>query len=115
MHLKIESACVFLIFLTGLRQFCPWTDHLFDLEAADGVQVKYVVFADTTDNSWRIRAVPVQGESFAVSLLLFLPSGRIHIYEFGVPAELVEDTAELAKDSNKLATVLSAFMTITLS
>lgn len=48
-----------------LDQFCPWTDHLFDLEREEDVpgQVKYVLFADGA--TWRVRAVPVEGESFA--------------------------------------------------
>jgi uncharacterized UPF0160 family protein len=53
-----------------LDQFCPWTDHVFDLEKLDGVDgnVKYVLFAD--GDSWRIRAVPLEGESFQNRLSL---------------------------------------------
>jgi uncharacterized UPF0160 family protein len=50
-----------------LDRFCPWKDHLFELEAegaAPSGRALYVVFQDTS-GSWRIQAVPRDPESFA--------------------------------------------------
>jgi len=55
-----------------LPSYCPWTVHLFQLEAemeangdthAKGA-AKYVVFGDSKGDSWRIQAVPITEESF---------------------------------------------------
>jgi uncharacterized UPF0160 family protein len=49
-----------------LPQFCPWKDHLFELEAAAGgaPAALYVLFADTKGD-WRVAAVPESPDSFA--------------------------------------------------
>lgn len=49
---------------------CPWKDHLYTIEAEDGVghheRVLYVVYPESDDESskWRIQAVPVSKDSF---------------------------------------------------
>jgi len=48
-----------------LKAFCPWMEHLFDLERlmkCEG-QVLYVLFADVKAG-WRVRAVGVEGQSY---------------------------------------------------
>ena len=48
-----------------LAHFCPWKDHLFELEAEQGASgsVLYVLYQDT-GGSWRIQAVPADPTSF---------------------------------------------------
>ena len=52
-----------------LEHFCPWQEHLFDLEeeaecSLDGQQlVKYVIFQDSRQG-WRLQAAPKQRGSF---------------------------------------------------
>jgi len=55
-----------------LEQFCPWTEHLFELEA-DGrctLPISYVIFEESTKSSWRIQAVPKGVDSFESRLPL---------------------------------------------
>jgi uncharacterized UPF0160 family protein len=50
-----------------LDQFCPWGDHLFECERVEGPdapKIKYIIFADTGGASWRVRAAPLESESF---------------------------------------------------
>jgi uncharacterized UPF0160 family protein len=49
-----------------LDRFCPWKDHLLELEEeAGGVKrVLYIVFQDSA-KSWRIQAAPKESEGFA--------------------------------------------------
>lgn len=49
-----------------LEQFCPWKEHLFELEEASGVagRIKYALYGDS-GGSWRIQAVPVDPNSFS--------------------------------------------------
>jgi uncharacterized UPF0160 family protein len=46
-------------------QFCPWQEHLFDIEREKGIsgQILYALFPDTT-GQWRIQAVGTEGTSF---------------------------------------------------
>jgi len=50
------------------EQFCPWKEHLFELEQelsiAEGQKPFYVVYPDETAGNWRIQAVPQSPESF---------------------------------------------------
>jgi len=48
-----------------LNHFCPWKDHLFEIEGELGCpgEVLYVLYQDTS-GSWRIQAVPKDPESF---------------------------------------------------
>ncbi|KIM48177.1 hypothetical protein M413DRAFT_22713 [Hebeloma cylindrosporum] len=52
------------------KQFLPWKEHLFELEADESVpdvqpnQAIYVVYPDETGGNWRVQAVPVSSESF---------------------------------------------------
>ncbi|OAX42348.1 metal-dependent protein hydrolase [Rhizopogon vinicolor AM-OR11-026] len=50
------------------EQFAPWKEHLFELEAEQGISGDdlpfYVVYPDETGGNWRIQAVPVSPESF---------------------------------------------------
>ncbi|KAJ8596905.1 GAMM1 protein [Rhizopogon salebrosus TDB-379] len=50
------------------EQFAPWKEHLFELEADQGISGDelpfYVIYPDETGGSWRIQAVPVSPESF---------------------------------------------------
>ncbi|CAM9477540.1 unnamed protein product [Ectocarpus fasciculatus] len=51
-----------------LEQFCPWKDHLFEIEYEvrhhqDAGEILYVLYADS-GGSWRIQAVPVDPTSF---------------------------------------------------
>ena len=52
-----------------LSSFVPWKSHLYELEEELGIQgegetVKYVVYEDDRDGSWRIQAVGVAPGSF---------------------------------------------------
>ncbi|KAI0033143.1 GAMM1 protein [Vararia minispora EC-137] len=51
------------------ESFCPWKEHLFELEATQGIaeeeQPFYIVYPDEMGGNWRIQAVPVSPESFA--------------------------------------------------
>jgi len=49
-----------------LERFCPWKDHLFTLESLQKIEpcIKYVLFQDSSNGSWRIQAVPVDSSSF---------------------------------------------------
>ena len=45
----------------------PWKSHLFDLEKELGLtnnEIKYVIYPDTTNNTWRIQCVPLGENSF---------------------------------------------------
>ncbi|KAM3572445.1 hypothetical protein VYU27_005525 [Nannochloropsis oceanica] len=55
-----------------LMTYCPWQDHLFDLELDAGVpgQVLYVLYADSKGSSVRIHAVPDRVGSFALRLAM---------------------------------------------
>jgi uncharacterized UPF0160 family protein len=48
-----------------LERYCPWTQHLFDLEAESDntFQIIYVLHQDA-QKKWRIMTVPVQPGSF---------------------------------------------------
>lgn len=52
------------------KQFLPWKEHLFELEADESVpdvqpnQAIYVVYPDEIGGNWRVQAVPVSSESF---------------------------------------------------
>lgn len=48
-----------------LEHFCPWKDHLFELEAESNCagNILYVLYQDS-GGSWRIQAVPVDPTSF---------------------------------------------------
>ncbi|CAJ1337796.1 unnamed protein product [Effrenium voratum] len=56
-----------------LTQFCPWQDHLFDLEEEEEANrtplVKYVIFQDSR-GSWRVQAAPKVRGSFELRLKL---------------------------------------------
>mmetsp|Transcript_44643 Transcript_44643/g.104009 ORF Transcript_44643/g.104009 Transcript_44643/m.104009 type:complete len:367 (-) Transcript_44643:43-1143(-) len=56
-----------------LARFCPWQDHLFDLEEEEEANrtplVKYVLFQDSR-GSWRIQAAPKVRGSFDLRLRL---------------------------------------------
>lgn len=63
-----KSGCIMV-----LREWAPWKDHLYVLEdegegPEDGdnrvSKVLYVIYRDTTGNSWRLQCVPVAKESF---------------------------------------------------
>ncbi|RKP05534.1 metal-dependent protein hydrolase, partial [Thamnocephalis sphaerospora] len=57
------------------EQFCPWKEHLFDLEKelgiteATGNRPLYVLYEDTS-RRWRVQAIPVEPDSFASRLPL---------------------------------------------
>lgn len=48
-----------------LSQFCPWKEHLYEIEKQQGIegQIEFVLFADST-GTWRISTVPVTSTSF---------------------------------------------------
>jgi len=54
-----------------LDHYCPWKEHLVQLEVAYKVDplIKYVLFADTGD-TWRVQAVSVTPDSFQNRLSL---------------------------------------------
>lgn len=54
-----------------LKEYCPWQDHLFQLEAEAGVSglVKYVLYHDSA-GAVRIHAVPAKLGSFELRLAL---------------------------------------------
>ncbi|KAL6784430.1 MYG1 [Auxenochlorella protothecoides x Auxenochlorella symbiontica] len=49
-----------------LRHFCPWKEHLYDLEAEQGIegQILYVLYEDDREKKWRIQAVSQSPGSF---------------------------------------------------
>jgi uncharacterized UPF0160 family protein len=52
-----------------LREWAPWKDHLFTIEAEETASgssrpVQYVVYKDMTGGSWRLQAVPANKGSF---------------------------------------------------
>ncbi|KAH6917356.1 GAMM1 protein [Coprinopsis sp. MPI-PUGE-AT-0042] len=52
------------------EQFCPWKEHLFELEGEDGGgflepgAATYIIYPDEIGGSWRVQAVPVSPQSF---------------------------------------------------
>ena len=54
------------------KSYCPWADHLFELERDAGVLglTKYVLYADAKGSMIRIHAVPEKVGSFALRLPL---------------------------------------------
>lgn len=54
-----------------LDQFCPWKDHLLELEKEMQIVgvIKYVLFKDSK-GSWRVQCVPVNDNSFTNRLSL---------------------------------------------
>ncbi len=55
-----------------LEEYCPWADHLFQLEEEAGVPglVKYVLYDDAKGSMVRIHAVPAKLGSFELRLPL---------------------------------------------
>lgn len=55
-----------------LDEFCPWTEFLLEYEQETGMAGHhlYVIFEDSTGQSWRISAVPVAVDSFQSRLPL---------------------------------------------
>lgn len=52
-----------------LSTFCPWTDHIFDIEKEDNINnisvpVLYVIYPDSSSNTWRIQCVPENNNTF---------------------------------------------------
>lgn len=49
---------------------CPWKEHYFSLEEELGndlnPQIVYVIFQDTSNNSWRIQSMPISPSSFVL-------------------------------------------------
>mmetsp|Transcript_51699 Transcript_51699/g.93157 ORF Transcript_51699/g.93157 Transcript_51699/m.93157 type:complete len:370 (+) Transcript_51699:54-1163(+) len=68
-RLKVHSSGEIL----RLARFCPWQEHLFDLEAEDEAAstplVKYVLFQDSR-GGWRVQAAPKARGSFENRLQL---------------------------------------------
>ena len=52
--------------LLVLDRFCPWKEHLLEIEAENGAagSVIYVLYGDAS-GSWRIQAVPDRVDSFS--------------------------------------------------
>ncbi|XP_053679853.1 MYG1 exonuclease [Anopheles nili] len=57
-----------------LELFCPWKEHLYQLEEEQGVvgKAKYVIYC-TREDEWRIICVPVQPASFVCRKFLAKP------------------------------------------
>lgn len=52
-----------------LAQACPWKDHLYALEAERGLpggQVKFVLYCDDREKTWRVQGVNTAPGSFAL-------------------------------------------------
>lgn len=53
-----------------LNTFCPWKEHYFSLEEELGEdlnpKIDYVIFQDTSNETWRIQSMPVSPESFVL-------------------------------------------------
>ncbi|KAL2609437.1 hypothetical protein R1flu_028010 [Riccia fluitans] len=58
-----------------LKQFCPWKQHLFELEQEFQLNptVKYVVYQDERSGSWRVQAVAVSPGMFESRKALPVP------------------------------------------
>jgi len=52
-----------------LTTYCPWVDHLFDLEKQFGQEgvVKYALYSDS-NGRWRVHCVPIHPDSFETRL-----------------------------------------------
>jgi len=50
------------------EQFCPWKEHLFELEhelaIPEDQKPIYIIYPDETGGNWRIQAVPISPDSF---------------------------------------------------
>lgn len=51
---------------------CPWKDHLFDIEEEKHSEplIKYILFKDAVNDTWRIQCVPINKTSFGNRLSL---------------------------------------------
>lgn len=49
-----------------LSSYCPWKDHLHQLEAEEGAAgtIKYVIYEDDREKKWRVQAVGIAPGSF---------------------------------------------------
>jgi|TARA_B100001540_G_scaffold1409_1_gene1268 uncharacterized UPF0160 family protein len=52
-----------------LEQFCPWKDHLYELEKESGLdseekRIEFVLFEDSAAKKWRVSTVPIVSGSF---------------------------------------------------
>jgi uncharacterized UPF0160 family protein len=59
-----------IIFIDG---FAPWKSHLFDLEKEMNLtnnEIKYIIYKDGTNDSWRVQCVPICENSFTNRLTL---------------------------------------------
>ena len=52
--------------------YAPWKSHLFDLEKEQTLEaeIKYAMYKDTTNDTWRIQCVPQSEHSFVNRLSL---------------------------------------------
>lgn len=48
-----------------LKQFCPWKEHLYEIERQQGIQdqIQFVLFEDS-GKTWRVSTVPVSASSY---------------------------------------------------
>lgn len=55
-----------------LDQYCPWMDHLFELEKELEIPspILYAIYQDSNKRSWRVNAVPRTPDSFECRLAL---------------------------------------------
>ena len=58
--------------IMAMGSFCPWKEHLHALEAEQGIagKVKYVLYEDDRENTWRVQAVATSPGGFASRLPL---------------------------------------------
>eukprot|EP00755_Sulcionema_specki_P022344 Sspe_Gene.76283::Locus_47662_Transcript_1_1_Confidence_1.000_Length_1025::g.76283::m.76283 len=54
--------------VVALKQFCPWEEHLFDIERELKVtdELLYILFPGSPSGDWRVRAIGVEGSTFGM-------------------------------------------------
>ncbi|QQP39436.1 UPF0160 protein MYG1_ mitochondrial [Caligus rogercresseyi] len=52
------------------RDGCPYSEHLYQIEKEEGIEILYVIFHDGSNDTWRVLAVSVEGDYFNQRLKL---------------------------------------------
>ncbi|XP_040563826.1 MYG1 protein C27H6.8 [Lepeophtheirus salmonis] len=52
------------------RDGCPFSEHIYQIEKEEGIEILYVIFHDASNDTWRVLAVSVEGDHFNQRLKL---------------------------------------------
>ncbi|KAJ9446839.1 UPF0160 protein [Diplonema papillatum] len=61
-RLNVHESGTIVVF----HQFCPWAEHLFQVEKEIGVEGKLLYVLFPSDGAWRVRAIGVEGSTFGM-------------------------------------------------